>query len=64
LDFREDSEVGFPSSASTEAEEECVARVHVMNQINWQLKANNIIVACTSQAANKGGEREVGWWWL
>ena len=26
LDFREDSEFGFPSSASTEAEEECVAR--------------------------------------
>jgi hypothetical protein len=29
------------------------------SQINWQLKANNIIVACTSQAANKGGERVV-----
>ena len=26
LDFREDSEFGFPSSAFTEAEEECVAR--------------------------------------
>jgi hypothetical protein len=26
LDFREDSEFGFPSSASTEAEEECVVR--------------------------------------
>jgi len=38
--------------------------VHVINKINWQLKANNNIVACTSQAANKGGEREVGWWWL
>jgi hypothetical protein len=41
LDFREDSEFVFPSSASTEAEEECVARVHVTNQINWQLKAKS-----------------------
>ena len=40
----------------------CSARVHVINQINWQLKANNIIVACTSQAANKRVVNER--WWL
>ncbi len=55
LDFLEESDLGFPFSTSTEIEVgEFIARVHFLIKSNWQLKANNIIVACMIQVANEG----------
>jgi hypothetical protein len=55
LDFLEESDIGFPFSTSTEMEVgEFIARVHFLIKSNWQLKANNIIVACMLQVANEG----------
>ena len=55
LDILEESDIGFPFSTSTEMEVgEFIARVKYLIKSNWQLKTNNIIVACKVQVANEG----------